>query len=479
MHVVAQPSLEETAAAIRERRVSAEEIVRECLERIERLEPVLHAFITVTPGEALAAARAADRGETRGALAGVPLALKDLFDTAGVRTTAGSPIFAQRVPTEDGFVVRRLREAGAAFVGKTNLHEWAFGVTTQNPHFGGTRNPYDTERIPGGSSGGSAVALAAGACYGALGSDTGGSIRIPASLCGVVGLKPTYGRVSLRGIVPLSWTLDHAGPMARTVRDVALLYALIAGHDPLDPASSDRELEDPLADIESGARGLRVGVPRTHFFERSDPEIAAMVREAIRLLEREGAHVEECAFPDSEALLDTQRVVLSTDAAAFHAERIRERPHDFGADVLARLRGGLEQSGTRYAAARRRREELRHEIVALFGRFDVLAVPATAIAAPPAASAEAAETAAEAPGAMPAAVAAAARLTALTSPFNLSGLPAISLPCGFTAAGLPVGLQLAAGPWREATLLRAARGYERAASWSGVSPASVEPKIRT
>jgi Asp-tRNA(Asn)/Glu-tRNA(Gln) amidotransferase A subunit family amidase len=354
-------------------------------------------------------------------------------------------------------VVARLRGAGAVSVGKTNTHEWAFGVTTQNPHFGGTRNPWDLSRIPGGSSGGSAAAVAAGLCYGALGSDTGGSIRIPASLCGIVGLKPTFGRVSVRGVIPLSWNLDHVGPMARTVRDVALLYATIAGHDALDPGSVDVPVEDPLARIEDGVRGLRIGVPRGHFFERSDTEVAACVRTAIGVLEREGAAVEECDFPPSQLLLDTQRTILSTDAAAFHADRVREEPEAFGSDVLARLTWVRDLPATAYAVARRHRDEIRHAVLALFARYDVLAVPATAIPAPPAEGADA--------------LAEAARLTATTSPFNLTGLPAISLPCGSTAAGLPIGLQLAGGPWREATVLRAARTYERATDWGTRRPA--------
>lgn len=457
-------SLEAVTRAVRERRTSAEEVATACIARIEKLEPALNAFITVTADEMLAAARAVDRGERRGQVAGSVVALKDLFDTAGVRTTAGSRIFADRIPAEDAVAVARLRQEGAAFAGKTNLHEWAFGVTTQNPHFGPTRNPWDRERIPGGSSGGSAVALIAGFCHGALGSDTGGSIRIPASLCGVVGLKGTYGRISVRGVVPLSWTLDHAGPMARGVRDVAVLYRTIAGYDALDPLSVDAPAEDPLPDIERGVKGLRVAVPRGHFFERCDAEVASLVRAAIDVLAREGALIEEVPFPPSQDLLDTQRTILSTDAAAFHKDRLRERPDEIGADVRARLSGGTlaevrlaTSTGIEYAEARHRRDELRREISAIFDAHDVMAVPATAIAAPPAEGEDA--------------VAAAAKLTALTSPFNLTGLPAISLPCGFTRAGLPVGLQLAGGAWREAMVLRVARAYERATSWTERRPA--------
>lgn len=459
---------------VRERRASSEEVTRACLERVARLEPSLHAFITVTADAALVQARAADaelaRGGRLGPLHGVPLALKDLFDTAGVRTTGGSRIFSDRVPPEDAAVVAKLRAGGAVFLGKTNLHEWAFGVTNQNPHFGGTRNAWDPARIPGGSSGGSATALAAGLCYGALGSDTGGSIRIPASLCGIVGLKPTYGRVSLRGVIPLSWTLDHAGPMTRSVRDAAVLYAAIAGHDPRDPGSADAPLDDPLGGIEDGVRGMRIGVPLGHFFERTDPDIAALVRDAIRALEREGATVEETPFPRADDLLAFQSTIIAADAAAYHADHLRDRAADIGADVLERLRRGERITGRDYALARRGRDEVRHAVVAFLSRYDAIATPTTAVAAPLADTADAVEMGAER-GNPTAALQAATRLTALTSPMNLTGLPAISVPCGFTREGLPVGLQIAGGPWREATILRVARSYERATDWGERRPA--------
>jgi aspartyl-tRNA(Asn)/glutamyl-tRNA(Gln) amidotransferase subunit A len=460
-------TLEEVATRIRERAVSAEETVRACLERIEQLEPQLGAFITVTGDAALDAARALDQAGTKGAggpLQGVPIALKDLFDTAGVRTTAGSKIFADRVPSANAEVVRRLLEDGAIVIGKTNLHEWAFGVTTQNPHFGPTRNPWDPSRIPGGSSGGSGAALAAGLCYGALGSDTGGSIRIPASLCGIVGLKPTFGRVSVRGSVPLAWSLDHAGPMARTVRDVALLYAAIAGFDTEDPTSADMDLDDPLAEIEDGVRGLRLGLPRQHFFAGTEPEIVSAVREAARLLEREGAVVEEIDLPRTEALLPTQTAIIGTEAAAFHRERMGERPQDFGADVLERLRRGAKVAGAEYVLARREQLEIRHAWIRALGDYAAVLTPTTAIAAPPADGQDA--------------LAQAARLTARTSPFNLTGLPAMSIPCGLTSEGLPMGLQIASGPWMESRVLRVARSYERASESIG-SPASLEPRIIT
>jgi aspartyl-tRNA(Asn)/glutamyl-tRNA(Gln) amidotransferase subunit A len=428
--------------------------VRACLDRIARHDRELGAFITLTAESALAEAKRADadfaNGVDRGPLHGIPVAVKDLYDTAGVRTTGGSRIFADRVPEQDSVVVEKLRAAGSVFLGKLNLHEWALGVTNQNPHFGPACNPWDTTRIPGGSSGGSAIAVASGFCYLSPGSDTGGSIRIPASLCGVAGLKPTSGRVSLRGVIPLAWTLDHAGPLARTVGDLALGLNAIAGHDPLDPSSVDVASEDYAAGVEDGAKDVRVIVPTNFFFDDVDPEVDAAVREAARVLTTLGASVTEMALPRVD-LLAAQRPILLTDAAAYHREHLRERAADIGADVLTRLRTGQTFTGTDYAQARRDRDELRREWLAVLREHDIILSPTTLIAAPPRDGQDA--------------VAAAQRLTANTAPFNLTGLPAISIPCGFTEGGLPIGLQLAAGPWRERLLLRVARAYEHATSW--------------
>ena len=446
----AQLSIEGAAAPLRRRELSSLELTEACLTRIAEREPELNAFIAVTADTARTAARMADRelggGRDRGPLHGIPIALKDLFDVAGTLTTAGS-----RLPSEiaaiDSAVAARLRSAGAVLVGKTNLHEWAFGVTTDNPHFGPTRNPWAPERIPGGSSGGSAAALVTGMCFASIGSDTGGSIRIPASLCGIVGLKPTRGRVSLRGAVPLSWTLDHAGPMARTVRDAAVTFAAIAGHDPADPGSVDHPVDDYLADLERGVAGLRVGLAVPYFLEQADPVVAVAVRDAVRVLGAAGAIVSEVALPWTEALRATQRTILGTDAAAFHRERIAAHRAGYGADVAERIDAGMAVTGPEYALARRTRDELIRAFDGVFARVDLLALPATPSVAPLREGADA--------------VAAAARLTGLTSPFNLTGLPAISIPCGRDGNGLPIGLQLVSRRWAEALLLRAARAYER------------------
>lgn len=452
--------MHEAAALLRSRRASAVELVHACADRIARLDGELVAFITNSVETAMADARVADEelahGMDRGPLHGIPVALKDLFDVAGVRTTAGSRILANNLAVRSSTVAERLRNAGAIFVGKTNLHEFAFGVTNQNPHFGAAKNPWDRSRIPGGSSGGTAIAVATGMCFLSPGSDTGGSIRIPAALCGVAGLKPTFGRVSLRGVVPLSWTLDHAGPLARSVRDLAIALQVVAGYDAEDPGSVDVPVDDYLGGLEEGARGLRVLVPAEHFFDDCDSEVERAVRDAVAVLEREGARVVEAGLPQV-SLLAAQRPIISADAAAYHRDDLRERADDIGTDVLERLRAGVSVTGTDYARARRDRDALRRAWIELLREYDVIATPTTRIAAPPREGEDA--------------IAAAARLTANTSPFNLTGLPALSVPCGFTASGLPVGLQLAAGPWREATLLRAARAYERATHWHERHPA--------
>ncbi len=383
--------------------------------------------------------------------------MKDLFDVAGIPTTGGSKILATNVPGRDSAVVERLRTAGAVLLGKTNLHEWAFGVTSQNPFFGAAKNPWDRSRIPGGSSGGSAIAVATGMCAMALGSDTGGSIRIPAALCGVVGLKPTYGRVSLRGAIALSWTLDHAGPLTRSVRDAALSLAALAGYDDADPVSVDRPVDDVVGALDGGVRGVRVLVPTTHFFADVDGEVERAVREAGRVLASLGAAVEERPLPHTELIGAAQRAIIGVDAAAYHRDDLERRAGDLGADVLGRLRAGAAISGVEHAQARRHRDVIRRDWSAILREYDVILTPTTPITAPPREGQDA--------------VAAAARLTANTSPFNLTGLPAISVPCGFTRDGSPIGLQLAAGPWREASLLRAAQAYETATEWHARHPA--------
>ncbi len=459
-------SLDLVAAARRvaDGEVSPVELTVACLERIEALEPRVNAFITVTDDEAVYDARSIEaalaRGERGAPLAGVPIALKDLFDTAGVRTTAGSRFFADRVPDRDAAVVERLRDAGAILLGKLNMHEWALGVTNDNPHYGACHNPWSLDRITGGSSGGSAAALAAGMCFGALGSDTGGSIRIPAALCGVVGLKPTYGRVSLRGVVPLSWSLDHAGPMARRVADVAALLDVIAGHDGSDPGSVDLATDDYRAELEDGIAGWRVGVIADEWLGEVDGDVRDVVRTAVEAIASAGAWVEELSAPDLPDAARLNGLMTTADAAAFHRDRLDQSPDDFGQDVLTRLRRGAAYGAADYADARRRQTMLRRAFSSWFvehgGPFDVVVLPTTPRPAPVLGGLDAIETA--------------GLLTRLTSPFNFTGLPAMSVPCGLSSEGLPIGLQIVGAPWSERRVLRAGRAYELGTAGSELRP---------
>ena len=450
-------TISEALTLLTRREISAADLTEACFRQIEQLNPRLNTFITV--------AYVIARSETTKKppnlhkdlpLFGIPIALKDLYETAGIRTTAGSKFFADTIPTEDAFVVQKLKAAGAAILGKTNMHEIALGVTGVNPHYGTCRNPWDATRITGGSSSGNAAALAAGMCLGALGTDTGGSIRIPASLCGVVGLKPTCGRVSLRGVIPLSWNLDHAGPMARTVQDVALLLQVIAGYDPLDSASVDVPVDDYLKDLENGVNGWRIALACGEYLTETDAEVGEAVQAAARLFESLGAHVEEVDLSWAREAALANGLLVQADAAAYHRERLKAHPEDFGADVRQRLQNGAACTSTEYALARRTQSEMRRKFEHLFSNYDILLTPTTPIPAPLIEGTDAIEQA--------------RRLTRFTAPFNLTGLPALSLPCGFTSAGLPVGLQIVSGLWKEAKVLQAGHAYEQATAWQEAVP---------
>ncbi len=443
--------LHELAERIASRDVSPVEVTDAVLARIDRLNLRLNAYITVMAEQALRDARAAaseiESGRCRGPLHGIPVGVKDLCATKGVRTTAGSKILADWVPEEDATVIRKLREAGAVIVGKTHLHEYAFGTTAVNPHYGPGRNPWDTERVPGGSSSGSAVAVAAGLCYAALGSDTGGSIRVPSSLCGTVGMKPTYGRVSLAGVVPLSWSLDHVGPMARTVRDCAIVLQAIAGHDPDDPASADEPVEDWVSGLDGDLAGLRVGVPEAFALDQTESDAAALVRTAIARLETLGAEVRRLDLPVLEEYWAAASAVLIGDAAEYHRENFQQRPQDYGDDVRLRIQWGMEEKAPDYIKAARLRDEARRACDSvLLGEADLLALPSTIRTAVSIDS-----VAKEDPT---------LGYTRLTASFDLTGQPAISVPCGFTDEELPVGLQLVGRRFDEGTVLRAAHAFE-------------------
>ena len=444
-------SLEEAATLLRERRVSPVELTEACLARIETVEPRLNAFVTVTADLARAEARAAEgeiaAGRYRGPLHGIPVAVKDLFVTKGIRTTAGSRILATWIPEEDATVVRKLRAAGAVLLGKLGLHEFAYGISSVNPHFGDVHNPWDTTKIPGGSSGGSAVAVVAGEAYAALGSDTGGSIRIPAALCGCVGLKPTYGRASLFGAVPLAWSLDHPGPLARTVRDVAIATQAISGYDPRDPISADRAVPDLLAGIERSARGLRVGVPTDHVWEECDAAIARAVRAAIETLARAGADVREIRWPRAAEYANAASAILGIEARAYHEGAFPGRAAEYGPLVRARLASQGDVDADTYARSMRLLLEARAGAADRdLDGVDVLAMPTVPTRA------WTIEEAKE--------IGRPSEWTRVTRIFDLTGQPAISVPCGTDPDGLPVGLQFAGRMWDEATVLRAARAYE-------------------
>jgi aspartyl-tRNA(Asn)/glutamyl-tRNA(Gln) amidotransferase subunit A len=401
-------------------------------------------------GQALADARtAADEianGNYRGPLHGVPIGVKDLCSTAGVRTTAGSAVLEDWVPDEDATVVRKLREAGAIIVGKTNLHPWAFGATGINEHFGTARNPWDTDRITGGSSSGSGTGVAAGLCFAALGSDTGGSIRIPASLCGIAGIKQTYGRVSLHGVVPLSWSLDHVGPMARSVRDCALVLEAISGRDPQDPSTVDMPVDAWSEHLDESLEGLRIAVPDYGFNDIED-DVATKVRDAISALERLGATFIEIELPVLRDYWRAATQVLLSEAATYHKETAEKEPERFDESIRERIQGGLQMKATDYVHAARLRDETRRGAAdTLFGHADLLALPATRMTA---ATIESVTSEDPTLG-----------LTLMTAPFDLTGQPAISVPCGLTDAGLPVGLQLVGRMFDERTVLRAAHIFE-------------------
>jgi aspartyl-tRNA(Asn)/glutamyl-tRNA(Gln) amidotransferase subunit A len=447
-------TLTEAAALVRAKKVSPLELTRGCLTRIERLNPVANAFITVTDVTALAQARAAEaeiaRGRWRGPLHGMPIALKDNIDTAGVRTTAASGVFASRLPEQDAEVVTRLKAAGAVLLGKLNLHEFAYGGTSLVSRFGPVRNPWHRGYITGGSSGGSGAAVASGLCYGALGTDTGGSIRLPASFCGIVGLKPTYGRVSLRGVLPLAWSLDHVGPMARTTADAAALLQAIAGYDAADATSVDRPTPDYARALLERVRTARLGLPR-EYNASLDPEVEAVFRDAVLVLKGITAGAQEVSFVASG---DDRTTIRAAEAWTYHAATVATTPGLYDPDTLSRIRTGENITATAYIEARRRMDQLRHEPPAAFRNVDLLVLPTVPIL--PTSSAD--TPADDGP-----------RIRNL-APFNLNGFPAISVPCGFSVGGLPIGVQLVAPPWGEERLLAVAAAYEAATTWHTKHP---------
>jgi aspartyl-tRNA(Asn)/glutamyl-tRNA(Gln) amidotransferase subunit A len=460
-------TVEALASAIRSRKLSPVEATEDCLARIRRVDGRLRAFITVDAEGALRTAKEleaeAAAGRWRGPLHGVPLAFKDLCHVRGLPTSCGTRTKEYFVTPDDCTAASRLVAAGAVTLGKLNMTELAMGPFGDNAHHGHVQNPWREGHVSGGSSSGSGAAVAAGLCLGALGSDTGGSIRLPAACCGVVGLKPTYGRVSRAGVMPLSWSNDHIGPLVRTVRDAALLLRVIAGRDPRDATSSRRPVPDYLDGIDGGVAGLRVVVPENFFFQGLDPAMEPAVREAIRTLEGRGARVREIRIPDPQAMSDVCNVISRCEGAAVHARLYRERPEEIQPVVRARLALGFRITAHDYLQASRLRARLTREFLReVFAEADVLAAPVIPEPAPALSHAT--------DGAADELALRQARFARLTRPFNGLGLPALAVPCGFSAAGLPLAFQIVGRPFDEATVLRAGRAYEEAAGWSRRRP---------
>ncbi len=455
-------TLKQASDLIRKKDVSPVELTEACLARIDRHDRALNAFITVTREQALATAREMEaelrRGARRGPLHGIPIALKDNIDTAGILTTAASGVFKDRVPTEDADVAVRLKKAGAVLLGKLNLHEFALGGTSAVTYFGPVHNPWALDRVAGGSSGGSAAAVAADMCFGALGTDTGGSIRIPASLCGIVGFKPTYGRVSTRGVIPMAWTLDHVGPMCKTVEDAALMLAAIAGYDALDPASVDVPIADYSRAIRLETSKLRVGVARTPFFDNLDPEVGKAIETALGVLRKLTAGVVDVQVPPAGNIAE----LWSAEIYAFHTPWITKTPELYQPATRNLIQGTGKVSPATYAHARRQVDVVRREIRKVFATVDLLVTPTQRGVAQPIVAPQPAPAGG---GGAPAPGGAAGGGLVNTAAFDLYGLPTISVPCGFSRSGLPIGLQISGNHFSESAVLALAHAYEQATDW--------------
>ena len=463
MTAVTDLSLRDVAQRLRSKKVSPVEVTQACLDRIQAVEDKLTAFVLLTADAAMEAARQAEReiaaGQWKGELHGVPVALKDLYDIKGLPTTSSSKVRANYVAADDSACTTRLQQAGAVIVGKTHTHEFAYGISTPT-----TRNPWNIEHMPGGSSGGSAAVLAARGCYMGMGSDTGGSIRIPASVCGTVGLKPTYGRVSRYGVTSLSWSLDHVGPLTRTVADAAVCLSALAGHDPRDPGSADEPVTDYAAALDKGVKGLRLGVPMNYYFDHLDPELEALVRAAIDRLRTEGVKIRDIEIPLADQIMAVEFGLCLPEASAYHMEMLRDRPNDYQEDVRLLLEAGEMVPATRYIQALRVRQVMKDAWRRLFDQVDAVIAPAVASPATKVGQ----KTVTWSDGTEEPITPLFVRLSA---PANVTGLPAMAVPCGFTQAGLPVGFQVIGRPFDEMTVIRIGDAYQRMTDWHTRAPA--------
>lgn len=454
-------SLSEAAARVAQRELSPVELTQATLDRISALDPKLHAYYTVFAAEALAAAREAEAqirgGSYRGPLHGIPLAVKDIYESGP--TTGGSKLRKDYVATQDCTVVTKLKQAGGVMLGKLATYEFAAGLPTLSSYFQPARNPWDLETDPGGSSSGSGAAVAAGLAFGAMGTDTGGSIRWPAFCCGIVGMKATYGRVSRVGVFPLSWNLDHTGPMTRTVRDCALMLQACAGYDPRDPAAANVPVPDFSAQLGQDIKGMRVGVPRTLFADNCSKEILAAFEAAVAQMAKLGAVVTEVESITLGEMQATLWPLLCADAAAYHLPDLQKRPGDYNPDLRLLLAAGVLVSATAYVQAQRAREQIRRRMLRQLETVDLFMLPTTGFMP--------ARIRAESPGLF----LMSEDFSIYTPLFNLTGFPALALPCGFSAAGLPIGFQLAGKPFDEATVFQAGSAYEQATPWHTRHPA--------
>lgn len=454
-------TIAEAAAQLRRRKVSPVELAQQALSRIEELNPRLNAFITITAERALREAKAAEReirrGRYRGLLHGIPITLKDNIWTKGVRTTAGSKILKDFVPCADADVAKRLSKAGAVLLGKTNLHEFAYGITTENPHYGTAHNPWDAQCMAGGSSGGSAVAVAAGMGFASVGTDTGGSLRIPPSFCGVVGFKPTFGCVSCNGVVPLAVTLDHVGPIARTVEDAAIMLDAIC--DCEKPAGTFYRGLQAASRTKKRHAGFHLGWPRDYYFSRVNEEVKRTVEDAAQQFEKMGARIEEVSLPHVEESTEPSTQIALAEASEYHESQgyFPARAADYGEDVRGRLQMGSAIRAVDYLKAQEVREQVREDFRKAFMRVDAIIAPTTPVAAPRIG------TNTVTIGRESQAVRGA--LVRLNRPGNFTGFPVISIPCGFTRSGLPIGMSLHGSEWGEAKLFGIAFAYEQATEW--------------